>query len=64
MPSVVVFQEFTTNEFAKELPLTLVPINPVIEDIPSATPADQGVLQTTSTSQRQEIALKQASQLI
>jgi hypothetical protein len=41
-PSVVIFQEFTTNKSAKKLPLTL--INSAAEDIPLVGPSDQGLL--------------------
>jgi hypothetical protein len=64
MPLIVVFQEFTADESIKDLPLTPALINFVAEDIPSASPADQGVLQAAPSSQRQKIALKQVSQLI
>ena len=61
MPLIVVFQEFTADESIKDLPLTPALINFVAEDIPSASPADQGVLQAAPSSQRQKIALKQVS---
>jgi hypothetical protein len=62
---VIVFQKFTIDEFAKELSLFLILINSAAEDIPSADPADphQSTIKTMSSSQRQEIALKQVSYL-
>jgi hypothetical protein len=64
--SAVVSQGPITDETTEELPSVLAPINPVAEDIPSAGSADpsRGTLQIASSSQRQEITLKQVSRLI
>jgi hypothetical protein len=64
--SVVASQGLITDETTEELPSVLAPINPAAEDIPSAGTADpsHGTLQTASSSQRQEITLKQVSRLI
>ena len=61
--SVVVFQELTADEFAKKLSLFSELINFVAKDIPSVDLANphQGITQIASSSQRQEIALKQVS---
>jgi hypothetical protein len=61
---IIIFQEFSTDEFAKNPSLSSVLIDFAIEDIPSADPADQGTIQIVSSSQRQEIALKQVSHLV
>jgi hypothetical protein len=49
----------------EELPSNLAPVNLEAEDIPSASSADpsHGILQVASSSQRQEITLKQVSRL-
>jgi hypothetical protein len=64
--SAVVSQGLITDETTEELPSVLAPINPAAEDIPSAGTADpsHGTLQIASSSQRQEITLKQVSRLI
>jgi hypothetical protein len=64
--SAIVSQGTITNETTKELPSVLAPINPAAEDIPSAGTANPsyGTLQIASSSQRQEITLKQVSRLI
>jgi len=66
MSSVVVPQELTADKTTKELSSISVLINSAAEDILSVGSADppQGTIQTASSSQRQEIALKQVSQLI
>ena len=53
----------TNDEFTKKLSLSSALTNFRVEDIPSANPADQSMIQTTSSSQRQEIALKQVRHL-
>jgi hypothetical protein len=64
--SAVVSQGPITDETTEELLSVLEPINPAAEDIPSAGTADplHGTLQIASSSQRQEITLKQVSRLI
>jgi hypothetical protein len=64
--SAVVSQGPITDETTEELSLVLAPVNPKFEDIPSASLADPsyGTLQIASSSQRQEITLKQVSRLI
>jgi hypothetical protein len=64
--SAVVSQGPITDETTEELPSVLTPINPIAKDIPSAGSADPShdTLQIASSSQRQEITLKQVSQLI
>jgi hypothetical protein len=64
--SVVASQALITDETTEELPSVLAPINPAAKDIPSAGTTDpsHGTLQTASSSQRQEITLKQVSRLI
>jgi len=42
----------------------IIPVNFSADIVPSATPADQPVVPSASTSQRREIALKQVSYLI
>jgi hypothetical protein len=61
--SAIVSQGPTTDETIEELPSILAPVNPEAENIPSASPADppHGTLQAASSSQRQEIVLKQVS---
>jgi hypothetical protein len=63
--SAIVSQGPTTDETTEELPSIIAPVNPKAENIPSASSADppHGTLQAASSSQRQEIALKQVSQL-
>jgi hypothetical protein len=64
--SAVVSQGPITDETTEELPSVLAPINPTAKYIPSASSVDpsHGTLQITSSSQRQEITLKQVSRLI
>jgi hypothetical protein len=61
--SAVVSQGPITNETIEELSSVLAPINPTAKDIPSAGSANpsHGTLQIASSSQRQEITLKQVS---
>ena len=44
--------------------LIIIPVNFSADIVPSATPADQPIVPSASTSQRREIALKQVSYLI
>jgi len=44
--------------------LIIIPVNFLADIAPSATPANQPVVPSASTSQRREIALKQVSYLI
>jgi hypothetical protein len=64
--SAIISQGPTTDETTEELPSILALVNPEAEDIPSASSADpsHGTLQVASSSQRQEITLKQVSRLI
>jgi hypothetical protein len=63
MSSAIVSQGPTTDETTEELPSILAPVDPEAKNIPSASLADppHGTLQAASSSQRQEIALKQVS---
>ena len=62
---VVIFQESITDKATKESSLFLIVINFVAEDVPSTDLVDpyQSTTQNMSSSQRQEIALKQVSYL-
>jgi hypothetical protein len=60
----ITFQEFSIDEFTKKPSSSSVLIDFAVENIPSADPADHGTIQIVSSSQRQEIALKQVSHLV
>ena len=63
MSLLVIFQESTTDKATKKSPLFSALINSAAEDVPSVDLADphQSIIQTASSSQRQEITLKQVS---
>jgi hypothetical protein len=63
--SAVISQGPTIDGTMEELSSNLAPVNPEAKDIPSTSSADpsHGILQVASSSQRQEITLKQVSRL-